>query len=103
MYDYPVIYTWDETKRAANLAKHGLDFDDADMVLENPYVLIVDSPRRGEVRKQAFAYVFEALMVLTVVFVPGADSCRIVSLRPAKRQERENYHAWLEEHDRDDQ
>ena len=100
-----MIYEWDETKRAANIAKHGLDFADADMVLASPYVLIKDSPRKGEVRKgearkQAFAYVFEALCVLTVAFVPG-DRCRIVSFRSAKRKEREAYYEWLEGDDDD--
>jgi glycerol-3-phosphate dehydrogenase len=28
-------YLWDETKRRSNLAKHGLDFADADLVLDN--------------------------------------------------------------------
>jgi len=90
-----MIYEWDETKRAANIAKHGLDFADADMVLESSYVMIKDSPRKGEARKQAIAYVFEALCVLTVAFVAG-ERCRIVSFRPAKRKERETYYEWLE-------
>ena len=30
------MYEWDEAKREANLRKHGLDFDDADLVFENP-------------------------------------------------------------------
>lgn len=90
-----MLYEWDEAKREANLAKHGLDFSDADLVLESPYVLIMDSPRKGQDRKVAFAYVFEALCVLAVAFVPG-ERHRIVSFRPAKRKEREAYHAWLE-------
>lgn len=97
-----MIYEWDEAKRAANLAKHGLDFADADTVLESPYVLIVESRRKGEARQQALAYVFEVLAVLSVVFVPGEKRCRIVSFRPAERKEREIYHAWLEKDDRDD-
>jgi uncharacterized DUF497 family protein len=91
-----MYYEWDEVKRVANLAKHGLDFADADLVLESELVLIVDSPRRGEVRKQAFAYVFEVLAVLTVVFVPGEEHCRVLSFRPAHRTERRKYHVWLE-------
>ncbi len=98
-----MIYEWDETKRATNLKKHGLDFADADLVLESEYVLIVDSPRRSEARQQAFAYVFEVLAVLSVAFVLGSERYRIVSFRPAKRAEREKYHAWLEEDYRDDQ
>jgi len=93
-----MIYEWDETKRAANLEKHGLDFLHADTVLENEYVLIVDSPRKDEARQQAFAYVFEALTVLTVVFVPGEQRCRVISFRPAKQNERDAYHDWLEDH-----
>ncbi|WP_347260897.1 BrnT family toxin [Rudaea sp.] len=95
-----MLYEWDEAKRVANLRKHGLDFADADLVLESDYVLIVDSPRQGEHRKQALAYVFDVLAVLSVAFVPG-ERHRIISFRPAKRSEREKYHAWLENH-RDD-
>jgi uncharacterized DUF497 family protein len=85
--------------------KHGLDFSRAYLVLESPYVRIVDSPRGEQVRQQAFAYVyvFEQLQVLTVAFVPGVGRCRILSFRPANRKEREAYHAWLEKDDRDDQ
>lgn len=91
-------YEWDEAKRTANLAKHGLDFVDADLVLESDYVLLLDSPRRGQARQQALAYVFEALMVLSVVFASDQERCRIVSFRPAKRNERSSYHDWLENH-----
>ena len=93
-----MIYEWDESKRIANLAKHGLDFVDAHMVLDSKYVMAVDSPRRGEARQQAFSYVFDVLAVLTVAFVPGSDRCRIVSFRPAKKKERRVYHDWLENH-----
>lgn len=58
---------WDDTKRQANLDKHGLDFADAPMVLESPYRLDVGSVRGGETRMQSFAYVFDVLAVLTVV------------------------------------
>jgi len=98
-----MIYEWDEAKRAANLHKHGLDFVRAKFVLENEYVLIVDSERKGEARKQAFAYVFDVLAVLTVAFVPGEERCRIVSFRHAKRKERENYYEWLKKDYRHDQ
>ena len=33
-------FTWNESKRQANLAKHGLDFADAKEVFENPLILI---------------------------------------------------------------
>ena len=73
----PVLLRWDETKRQANIDKHGLDFVDAPMVLESPYRLDVDSVRAGESRMQSFAYVFDVLAVLTVVHVTRADALRI--------------------------
>lgn len=90
-----MIYEWDEAKRAVNLDKHGLDFADADLVLESEFVWIVDSPRGSEARSQAFAYVFEVLMVLSVAFVQRGERCRIISFRPAQRDERNAYHEWL--------
>jgi uncharacterized DUF497 family protein len=48
------------------------------------------------------AYIFDVLTVLSVAFVPDEDRYRSVSFRPAKRKEREVYHAWLE-NDREDE
>ncbi len=87
-------YTWDELKRAKDLAKHGLDFEHADLVLESPYRLDVDIVRNGEARVQLLAYALNVLAVLTVVYVPGAET-RIVSFRRASREERYAYHDWL--------
>lgn len=88
--------TWDEAKRAANLAKHGLDFADADLVLESDIRMDLTSTRRGQERIQSFAYVYDRLRVLTVVHVPGKLT-RIVSFRPASAAEREVYHDWLKQ------
>jgi uncharacterized DUF497 family protein len=49
-------YSWNEAKRKANIVKHGLDFMDADLVLESNYQYEIDSPRGQEMRKQVFAY-----------------------------------------------
>jgi uncharacterized DUF497 family protein len=87
-------YAWHEDKRRTNLEKHGLDFLDADMVLENPLRLEVDSMRNGECRKHAFAYVFEVLTVLTVAYIPN-EVQRIISFRPANKKEIEVYYEWL--------
>jgi uncharacterized protein len=87
---------WDEAKRSANLAKHGLDFLDAAWVLDSPYRLDVDSLRAGEWRTQSFAYVFEVLAVLTVVHASRDGALRLISFRPASEVERSVYHEWLE-------
>lgn len=88
-------YAWRESKRESNLQKHKLDFIDAGMVIESPYRLDIETERNGELRQQSFAYVFDRLTVLTVVYLPG-EVPHIISFRPAKRSEREVYHDWLE-------
>ncbi len=88
-------YTWRENKRRSNFEKHSLDFADAGLVLESIYRFEIDTERNGERRKQAFSYVFDLLVVLTVVYLPGTEP-HIISFRPAKRSEREVYHDWLE-------
>ena len=89
-------YSWKETKRRANIVKHGLDFMDADLVLKSQYRFEIESPREGEERKQVFAYVFDVLAVLTVVYLPNKDTPHIISFRHAHRDEQEIYHDRLE-------
>lgn len=91
--------TWDEAKRAANIAKHGLDFADSAWVLESEIRLDVAVTRGSEVRVQSFAYVFEMLAVLTLVHVAGESAVRVISFRCASTKERVAYHEWLENDD----
>jgi uncharacterized DUF497 family protein len=91
---------WDEAKRRANLAKHGLDFADAHWVLDSDIRLDVIVVRNDEERTQSFAYVFDRLAVLTLVHTSREDTTRVVSFRPASQVESEVYHAWLEDPDR---
>lgn len=83
-------------KRQSNLDKHGLDFIDSVMVLDNRYRLDVKGVRNREHRTQSFAYVFDVLAVLTVVHVSRENALRIISFRPASEEERTAYHDWLE-------
>jgi len=88
--------TWDEAKRASNLVKHGLDFAQAHWVLDSVYRLDVDVVRSGEYRVQSFSYVLNVLAVLTVVHTSRGSAARVISFRPASREECEVYREWLE-------
>ena len=72
---------WDEDKRRSNIAKHGLDFADARMVLDSPYRLDIPVVRNGEKRIQSFSYVFGKLAVLTVVHIGRNEQTRVISFR----------------------
>lgn len=93
-----MVLEWDEQKRRSNLRKHGLDFADAAWVLDSDIRFDLTTQRNGEVRMQSMAYVYDRLAVLTVIHVPGHRT-RIVSFRPASREERTIYHEWLSEED----
>lgn len=84
---------WDESKRKRNITKHGLDFSNANCVLESPFRLDIDTIRNNENLTQSFAYVYNYLAVLSVVHT-GSEN-RIISFRKASREEREVYHEWL--------
>ncbi|RIZ70603.1 MAG: BrnT family toxin [Methylococcales bacterium] len=86
---------WDETKRQANLNKHGLDFAKAGEVLESRYRLDSFVTRNNELRMQSISYALGFLAVLTVVHIERDGSTRIISFRHASGEEREFYYDWL--------
>lgn len=87
---------WDETKRQTNLEKHGLDFADANEVIDSLYRFDIDIFRNGELRTQSISYALGFLAVLTLVHTERDGATRIISFRPASTNERENYYEWLE-------
>ena len=87
---------WDEAKRLANLAKHGLDFAAAGEVLDSRYRLDVPVRRAGERRVMSISYALGFLAVLTVVHTGRGGATRVISFRRASREEREVYDEWLE-------
>lgn len=87
---------WDETKRQANIAKHGLDFAAASEVLDSRFRLDIPVRRAGEHRVLSVSYAMGFLAVLSVVHALRDDAVRIISFRRASREEREVYDEWLQ-------
>jgi uncharacterized DUF497 family protein len=85
------VYEWDEAKRQANLRKHGFDFDDADMVFENPNKITFLMEGRGEERWLDIALVETGGIVLALVYTVRGYNIRIISFRKASRKERRIY------------
>ena len=85
-------FEWDETKNRANLAKDGIDFDEAKRLFER-YFYFEDDTRMdyGEVRTIAYGVVDNS--VLTVVYTMRGNTRRIISARRARRDERRTYRA----------
>ena len=87
---------WDPAKRQSNLDKHGLDFVDANLVLDNQNRWDIKVEHQNEKRTQSLAYVYEVLSVLSLVHTERGTKTRIISFRPASKVEREAYHEWLD-------
>jgi hypothetical protein len=85
------VITWDEAKRATNLAKHGLDFADViqfdfDTALHD----VDDREEYGEVREIAIGWRGPRLCFLAFVR-RGDDEIRVISFRKATRPEMRRY------------
>jgi uncharacterized DUF497 family protein len=79
-------FTWDETKRQANLSKRGLDFADAEKVFAGPLVLVEDNRRDyGEQRMIGIGLL--DFLVLLIIHVESDHEIRIISMRKATSDE----------------
>jgi uncharacterized protein len=84
-------YEWDENKRAANIAKHGLDFWDGVAMFDGRPVYSHRSVRGEEGR-----IVTVGLLVgrfVAVVWTERGSAIRLISMRRARDEEKRAYRA----------
>ena len=87
-------FEWDPGKRAANILKHGLDFEDACEIFENRHAVKIDKRRNyGEVRYQCIGVLNNRIVVL--VYTIRGNVCRIISLRKANEKEQSKFYNRL--------
>jgi uncharacterized DUF497 family protein len=79
-------FEWDETKNEANRLKHGFDFATASRIFNGPVRRSVDRRPWGERRIIATGRVEDRF--ITVVYTVREGCYRIISARPARRNER---------------
>lgn len=91
MYSYPVRFEWDEAKRKANIAKHGIDFLDVPEMFTSPMLVSTDSRKDyGETRNIGFGFIRGRLIV--VAFTEREPNLiRIISARKANTREKVYY------------
>ena len=86
VYNLIMRFTWDESKRRANLRKHGLDFADAGRVFDGPMVLFEDMRVDDREQRMIGIGLLDFLVVL-IVHVESPDEIRIISMRKADSDE----------------
>ncbi|HML12277.1 MAG TPA: BrnT family toxin [Xanthobacteraceae bacterium] len=85
-------FEWDDPKAAANLAKHGVSFEQAREAFNDPFAIdfIDDREDYSEYRLILLGMVESRL--LTVAHTVRGDRVRIISAREAEPHERRRYH-----------
>lgn len=87
-------YEWDQKKNQANQIKHGLDFEDAPLVLSGDIVSFEDDRSDyGEWRLITLGTLSGRVVV--VVHTPRGDITRIISMRKANEREQKIYQERL--------
>jgi hypothetical protein len=97
-----IFFEWDEAKAQSNLRKHGVTFERAKFVFEDPYALIEqDRIESDEQRWQTLGLV-EGIIILLVAHTVSEqgedDIVRIISARRANRQEQQRYEKNRKKH-----
>ena len=84
-------YEWDPGKAASNLRKHGVDFADAVLALEDVNALTVEDFDQQERRFKTLGMGPFLEVLLVVHCERSANHIRIISARKADRNETEQY------------
>jgi uncharacterized protein len=91
-----IVFEWDEAKAKINERKHGVSFEDAIQVFDDPYALFREDPMGSdEPRWQAIG----SAAGITILFVvhtvtaarEGDEVIRLISARRVTRKERAVY------------
>jgi len=95
IYVAMVRFEWDEAKNETNKRKHGIDFEAARLVINDPYCLtFVERVTRSEERWHAIGSI-ENILLIVVVHTYREDNAdevvRIISARRATLHERKLY------------
>jgi hypothetical protein len=87
-------FEWDEDKRRSNIVKHGIDFNDATEVFDDPLAFTYSSPHATEARRVTVGSMKGTLVA--VISTERNRVIRIISARVARRKERQQYGSQAE-------
>ena len=88
-------FEWDETKNQSNQTKHGIDFQAASAVFDDPYLLVVQDRFENDEERWKATGVIEGMYVVLVAHTYRLDAdqneeiVRIISARAASSKEKE--------------
>jgi len=87
-----VPFEWDPRKAGENLRKHGVSFDEASSVFDDPLGITYLDPDHSEDEQRLVTFGYSASSRLLVVsHTERGDTWRIINARPATRSEQQIY------------
>ena len=95
-YDEIICWTWDPDKNEINRREHGIGFETAALVLDDPLVATIPDTYRNEQRWRTIGLI-DNILVIVVHTTPevdptsGTEVWRMISARQATPDERKRY------------
>jgi uncharacterized protein len=85
-------FDWDEEKAKRNISKHGVSFDEAASVFDDPLLLVFADLEHSS-QEQRFLIMGESARgrLLVVAYTKRAETTRLISARLVTRKERKAY------------
>ena len=92
---YTTMFTWNEDKAANNFTKHGITFEEAATVFNDPYFIDFYDPDYSEDEDRFIIIGMSNLQRLLIVsYTERLNSIRLISARETTRQERKTYEEY---------
>jgi uncharacterized DUF497 family protein len=86
-----IRFEWDRRKAVANLSKHGVSCESACQAFFDPFIRWIESEIVGGDERERLMGMTTDWELLVVAYVDRGKSIRLVSARPATRQEKQAY------------
>jgi uncharacterized protein len=85
-------FEWDKNKEARNLSKHGVSFEEAETVFDDPlFIDFYDPDHSEDEARYLIVGASNRRRLLIVSYTERGDSIRLISAREVTRSEREAY------------
>lgn len=85
------LFIWDAEKAESNWHKHGIRFEDAATVFNDPLFILVDASRNDESRDAAIGFDVGGKLLYIVHIEFDGSHIRIISARRAEPEEEHTY------------
>ena len=87
-----LTFEWDENKSELNLKKHGVDFEEAKTIFNDPHAITIDDPDHSVAEERYLdTGISSTGRMLIVWYTERNENIRIIGCRRAIRSERKIY------------